>query len=262
MKNLIWLLAFSCTSTHAFAAAEKIAHMLSVGQGTAFPGVTTTMNFSTGVTAENAVGLVYQEGMRATAEYIPAETGGKDTMGAELGYGGQGWGLGVGYLTCDGCEATTVGGVALEVANWFALGLRFQKELYSLGMIFNSSGNLRLGVTADLNDPEGDGNNIGSVEVGLAYVSGDFVFAVDAGTKQFEDKTNTDKRLYITPGIELHAGILQVSLNYKIVSNDPDKLSADDKNFWFGVGLGDKEWHLAFYSDYVANSAFALSYFF
>ncbi len=249
-------------SPTVFSADDK-ANLLAVGQGVSSPTSTSTVNFSSGYTAENPIGTVYQKDVRLTGEY---DKNGTDGYGVELGYGNGSWGAAAGHRKrdCEDCDGRSAGAVGLTISD-FGLGFRFEEDLSTIGLLFNPKGTHRLGIIAQVTEVEGDNNNLTAYALGYAYVSGDFTFALDASKLDYEDDSVLTDNLIITPGIGLRSGKLQVSVNDRITiyKNDPDTTSDNETkhDFWFGVGLGGDRFHLALYSDYVNELSLALSFF-
>jgi len=262
------LLSLLFTLSIAQAQTERTAHFLSVGQGIASPSTISTLNLSSGTTIENPTGVMYQEGLRLTGQYLPKGTGSNTNTrtyngyGAELGYGGRSWGIAAGSFKddCTTCKETYSGAAALEVANSFAFGVRFQDHVYGLGGVFNSAGKFRVGFTAELNDPDGVNNNVTSYGLGMALVENDYTLAFDASTLSYENGTPY-KIIHLTPGANLHVGMLQISANYRMYLNDEANIYKSDNKLWFGLGLGENSWHLAYYSNWVSDAVFEVSFF-
>ena len=117
---------------------------------------------------------------------------------------------------------------------------------------------------AELNTAS-SGNNVTAYGLGYSFVAPQFTFTLDASTRSFENNTISDKRTLLTPGLMLRADIFQLTINDKITLNKDSNNSAQndkDHDLWFGVGLGSDKWHLAFYSHYVNDFAFAGTLFF
>lgn len=243
-------------------ASERPAHLLGVGQGISSPSVTSVINFSSGFTSESPIGLIYQDGFRITGQY---EKNGSDTFGGELAYGGRGWGIGAGYRKsdCDNCEGDGVAALGVSIGNALGLGIRFEEGLYAVGMMLNPTGQHRLGLMTELNDPEGEENNISSFGVGYSYMTPQVTLTVDASKRDYENELINDDVILLSPGISIRADVLQVSVNYRMYLNEGDISSnAFDDGAWFGVGFGDRTYHIAVYSDYVSDLALNGSWFF
>ena len=247
-------------SLQSFAAAKN-TNVLAVGQGISSPTSTSTINFSSGYTSENPMGTIYQNGFRLTGEYDSNDN--SKNYGAELGYGQGSWGAAVGHRKpdCSGCDGTTAGAVGIDIGG-FGLGLRFGKELYAVGLLFNPQGQNRFGLMGEVNNA---GSDVTAYGFGYSYVGDQITFSVDASARSFEDKTIDDDRIQITPGLMLRADILQLSINDRITLNrDRNNPAHDDKDHdvWFGIGFGGDSGHVALYSHYVNDFALAATLFF
>jgi hypothetical protein len=266
--RIIFLCSVLFSFHQAGAAAAKNTNVLAVGQGLSAPTSTSTINFSSGYTSESPLGTIYQNGFRLTGQYDSDENAGTTTKtyGAEVGYGQGDWGLAAGQRKsdCDNCEATSSGAVGINVAD-FGVGLRFGKDLTALALLINPHGGNRFGLMAELNKSGGSGNDITAYGIGYSYVASQLTFTIDASKRNFENKAITDDRIQVTPGLMLRADHFQLSVNDKITLNkDKNNATHDDEDhdIWFGIGFGGDKGHLAFYSQYVNDFAFAGTLFF
>lgn len=263
MRIIIMLLV--SVSVHATTSTQsKNTNLLAVGQGISSPTSTSTINFSSGYTSESPLGTIYQNGFRITGEYDSNDS--NKAYGAEAGYGHNDWGVAAGHRKsdCTNCEGTTSAAVGITVAD-FGAGLRFGKDLTALAILINPHGSHRLGVMAEVNTAAGSGQKVTAYGLGYSFVATQFTLTLDASQRSFENNTITDNRMQVTPGVMLRADIFQLTINDKITLNKDGNNSAQndkDHDLWFGVGLGADKWHLAFYSQYVNNFAFAGTLFF
>ncbi len=260
------VIALVLTSQILVAAPSnsKSTNLIGIGQGISSPTLTSTVNFSSGYTAENPTGTLYQSGVRLTAEYDSNDT--NRAYGAELGYGSGDWGIAAGHRKseCTNCTGVTSAAGSINFSD-VGIGLRASEKLYSLGLLFNVFGANRFGLMGESNSSGGSGNGITSYGLGYSHVGEHFTFSIDASTRSFENKGISDSRTQVTPGIMFHTDIFQVSINDKITLNkDKNNAAHDDRDhdWWFGLGLGGDRGHLAFYADYVNEFAFAGSLFF
>ena len=253
-RLLIFLISLGSLMGHA-----KTSNLIGVGQGVSSPSLTSLVNFTSGVTFENPAGAVYQNAARLSLQY---DKNGSSTLGGELGFGGNNWGIAGGYRKpdCDNCDGKAAGALAAGLNQIFSLGLRFEENVYGLGLILNHQGALRIGGTFDLDDSGGSGNKINRIGAGVSWVSSNWTLAVDASKLEFENSSVNSETIFITPGLMIRADIFQLSINYEMHQNDKNDLYKDD--FWFGVGIGGQKWHLAIYSDYVNELALSGSLFF
>jgi hypothetical protein len=121
----------------------------------------------------------------------------------------------------------------------------------------------------ELNDSGGTGNKLNAFGAGYSYVASQVTFTIDASKRTYENSLVRDDTVLVTPGLMLRADILQVSVNDKITVNNTSNNTAPrtttndpQHDFWFGIGIGGKTWHIAGYGDYVNEIAFAGSLFF
>jgi hypothetical protein len=266
MAYIIMVLAL-ITGLSSAQSNETTANHLAIGQGVSSPTLTSTINFSSGYTDENPVGVIYQDGLRLTGEY---DQNGTKAYGGELGYGKKSWGIAGGYRKrdCNNCEGDAAGAVALSIGD-VGFGIRFAEDLYAVGLLFNSHGKHRLGFMAELHDSDGSNNNITSFGAGYSYINNQITLTIDASKRTYESTAIRDDTVLVTPGLMLRADILQVSVNDRITVNNTTNNTAPrtttndpQHDFWFGIGVGDKNWHIAAYSDYVNEFALAASLFF
>jgi hypothetical protein len=251
------LLSFICATA---LAAESDENLVAIGQGVSSPNSTSTVNYSSGFTSENPVGVLYQKSLRLSLQYDQGDAPSKG-YGAELGAAGKSAGAAVGYYKrdCTGCEGRFAASVAVAMSS-FGLGLRVEEENYTLGMLFGVHDTHRFGVVAGVDDSGGAGNKITSYGLGYSYVSSDFTLTLDASKRQHENTAANNDILILTPGISVRASSLQLTVSDRIVMDNTNKTRTDD--VWFGVGFGGKSWHLVGYSDYVNDLALVLSFYF
>lgn len=279
MKMLLTfsVLLSSFIGSHAAFAqsgSDNKANLIAVGQGVSSPTSTSTVNFSTGYTNEHPVGVVYQNSWRLTGEADhdsdenDGEGNGNDGYGAEVGYGNGSAGLAAGYYTrdCDNCEGRFAGSGGVVISDSVGVGLRFEEDLYTAGLLFNPNGTHRFGALLEMNDSGGDGNEVKSYGAGYSYVSSGWTFSLDASKNDYENQATYSDRIIITPGVMVRAGFLQLSLNDNITLNNRENGTSNedetDHNFWAGLGIGGDKFHLAVYANYKNDFSGALSYFF
>ncbi len=213
--------------------------------------------------SENPVGTIYQPGFRLTGEY---DRNNGEGYGGELGYGQGVWGVAAGYYSrkCDRCEGRVAGALGVDISG-LALGIRFEKDVQTLGVLINPQGTHRVGLMAEVNKRSSNTSNVTAYGGGYSYVDSSFTFSLDASSRTYEGNAN-DKRILITPGLMLRADIFQVSVNDKITlnrdKNDSSQRSGEDHDFWGGLGIGGESFHLAVYGNYVNEVALAASLFF
>lgn len=269
MKTILSML-LTLTAYNAFAVDSKNTNLIAVGQGISSPTTTSTINYSSGYTAESPLGTLYQNGFRITGEYDSKNgtNGNRDekATGAEIGYGQGKWGVAAGYRKsdCDGCKGRTSAAVGVDVSD-VGIGFRFGENITGAAVLFNPHGVNRFGIMAELDTTGGSGANVTAYGLGYSYVATQFTFTVDASARSFEDKTVKDNRIQVTPGLMLRADIFQFTINDKITLNkDKDNAAQDDRDHdvWFGAGLGGDKWHIAAYSKYVNDFAVVGSLFF
>jgi hypothetical protein len=244
-------------------ASQRGANLVGVGQGLSSPTTTSTVNFSSGYTAESPLGTLYQNGGRVTGEYDSNSS--SDAIGGEIGYGRDTWGLAAGYRkpNCSGCDGSGAGALGIDIGG-LGVGIRFGKDLYSAAVLINPQGMHRFGVMAELNQSSSN-SKVTAYGAGYSYVTPSVTFAVDASTRTYQDSTINDKRILVTPGFVFRADIIQLTLNDRITLNRDKNNSAqngDDNQLWFGVGLGGDRAHIAAYSHYFNDFAVAGSIFF
>ena len=255
------MMCFMCSL--ALAKADD-ANLVAIGQGISSPSSTSTINYSSGYTSENPVGVLYQNNFRLSVQYDQNDdSDAPKGLGAEFGYGTGEWGAAIGHYKrdCTGCEGNTAGALAINLSG-VGFGVKIREDIYGLGLLFNTHGNNRVGLMFEVNDTGGDGNKINSYALGYSYVATNFTITVDASKQDYENSTAGNNDLVLlTPGVGLRiTDTVQVSVNDRIVLDDGKNV---DEDLWFGVGLGGGgNWHFAGYSDYVNDLALVLSVYF
>jgi hypothetical protein len=244
-------------------ASQRGTNLIAVGQGISSPTMTSTVNFSSGYTAESPIGTIYQNGGRVTGEYDRNSS--SDAIGAEVGYGAASWGIAGGYRkpNCNGCDGNGAGALGIDLGP-LAVGFRFGKDLYSAAALVNPQGMHRFGLMAELNQSTSNAK-VTAYGAGYSYVGQKVTFTIDGSTKTYEDSTVNDKRILVTPGFMFRADSFQFTVNDRITLNR-DKSNAaqngDDNEIWFGGGIGGDKFHLALYSHYFNDFAAAGTFFF
>lgn len=271
--NLTSLFALMILPSLTFAAGSRNdENLIAVGQGISSPTLTSTVNFSSGYTHENPLGTIYQNSFRVTGEYDTSNdtdsSGNKNSgSGAEVGYGTGNAGVAAGYYrrNCNGCDGRFAGSAAVA-GDAIGAGLRYEKNILTVGLLFNPKGTHRFGLVAETNETGGSGAKISTYGAGYAHVGANWTFAIDASKNNFENSATYADRMMITPGVSVRADFLQLTLNDRIILNDrADDLIDDERTkheLWFGVGGSGASWHLVGYSKYVSDVALALSFFF
>ena len=239
--------------------AKGSTQSLAISQGVSSPTTTSTINFSNGFTSENPVGVAYQTNFRLTAQ--AASGNGSDSFGAELGIGTGKYGFALGYYD-NNCTDCSVSGALAGVFGGVGVGLRFEEDISTVGLIFGANDTNRIGLVVGIFDPTGNDNNITSLGLGYSYVGGEVTFSIDASKRIFEDKAITDDTSLVTPGVAVAINRISISLSYDILVNEPAGTTTTN-DLWVGVGVdGGSDWNMAFYSDYVSDFAFAGSLYF
>ncbi|RYZ71826.1 MAG: hypothetical protein EOP05_11665 [Proteobacteria bacterium] len=263
--RILSLIVFTLLVQPAFAAQVSNANLLAIGQGISSPTSTSTVNYSSGYTAESPIGTIYQNGVRLTGEYDRNDN--DDNFGAELGYGKGTWGVAAGYRKpgCDNCDGNVAGALGLAIGD-FGVGIRFGEDLYSAAVLINPHGTHRFGIMGELNETAGSASKVTAYGVGYSYVASQFTFTLDASGRSFKDNTVNDDRIVVTPGLGFRVDIVQLTLNDRITlnrdENNAEQREDNEHDFWFGIGLGGERWHVAAYSDYVNELSVVGSLFF
>ncbi len=277
MKSIFSLLFLfiSFVTFEAHAASKNQTNLIAIGQGISSPTLTSTVNFSTGYTRESPVGVVYQDSWRVSAQYDQDNddnnNNGSSGYGAELGYGTGEAGVAGGYYTrnCDGCEGRFAISAAAVVVD-IGVGLRYQDDVYTAGILINPNGLHRFGLIAEFSG-EDDNNSIINTDyktygLGYSYVASQWTFTIDASKRDYDDDSIYDDRMLLSPGLMVRADFLQLSLTDQITLNNRENSTSTDDDvhheLWFGVGVGDEAWHFAAYGNYVNDLALVGSLFF
>lgn len=251
MKSTLAATLFLFISNFAFAIASD-ENRLNTGQGIAVPGLDTLVNLGRGYTLQNPAGVMYQDGFRLTGQY--AKNGVSDT-GFEGGYSGKTVGLAAGIWQpgCDDCESITGVLAGAALSKNILLGLRYMMDnevpTYGVGLLFNSSGEHRVGLNTEMVDPEGPQNNISNHAVGYGYVTKGHTIAVDYSIQKFENSASTpDPEIKILSlSFQKRVNKLSASLSYEQRMDDP---AENNDEFWMGVGFNQKNWQLSVYAEY------------
>jgi hypothetical protein len=194
-------------------------------------------------------------------EYDQNDSGSSNNMGVELGYGSRKWGLAVGYIknNCQNCDGRWAGDIAVALGD-VGVGARVQDKVYELGFLIGISDKHRWGINLGLDENGGTGNKVNSIGLGYSFVSSNFTLTLDASRRFYEDKSQNSEVSIVTPGLTITGGALEISVNDRVTIDNKNKTQQQD--FWFGLGVDQKSWHLVGYSDYVNDIAFVLSFFF
>lgn len=262
MQYLIFLVVFSFLFVPQAFSANK-TNLLGVGQGISSPTQTSTVNFTNGFTSENPVGVIYQDKVRATAQGDTGDDASGDALGGEVGIGNGQFGFAVGYYSrdCNNCDANISGALGVSFSG-VGVGIRVAEDIMSAGVLINTNGKHRFGLMADLNNPDGDNNNVTSFGAGYSYVEQQITFSLDASKMDMENAGVNDDAILVTPGVSLRFNMVAISLSYDLYVNKGTG-STYDNDLWLGVGFGKADdWHVAIYSDYVNEWSAAVSFFF
>ena len=234
MKKFFAFFISLALSAAAHAASSDKENFLATGQGVSYPTLTSNVWFSNGLTHENAVGAMYQNGMKFTAEYVDLDPSGS-IIGAELGFGKGDLGAAIGAAKsdCDGCE-TQIGATAGMGFSSVAFGIGYHEDVISLGFIMNPKDTHRVGIVADSSSESS--NKYTSFGAGYTYVGSEFNFTIDASKRDTDGATAAaNEIIYLTPGVMFKGDSFQLSLNYDTDTNDEGDVHESD--FWFGVGF-------------------------
>lgn len=257
--NLLFIiLLFSLTTM----AANDGANLVAVGQGISSPSSTSTVNYTSGFTVENPVGILYQNNFRLTLQYDQNDSGNSKNYGAEFGYGNKDLGLAVGYRKpdCSGCDGRFAANIAGMIGS-VGLGVKFAEHLYGVGLLFGAMETHRLGIVVDVNDTAGVGNKVTTYGLGYSYVGDNITFAIDASKVNYENTAGSPPDITIvSPGVTVRTDKIQLSITDRIALNHTNK--TQDDTVWFGLGVGGDSWHFVGYADYVNDVALAASFYF
>jgi len=241
-----------CLSLIPAARAEAPhEHRLNTGQGIGVPGLDSIVNLSKGYTFQNPAGVMYQHGLRGTLQY--AKNGVSDT-GVEAGYSSDTLGIAAGVWKpgCTNCESENGAIAGASLSKFVALGLRYRKvaqtPLYGVGFLFNTDGEHRLGLNAEMTDPEGSSNNTTAYAAGYGFVTKEHSIAIDISKLEYEDPNTPDPTIQLlSVSFQKRSGPLSASLCYEKRLND----TADNNDdFWMGAGFNSTNWHLGIYAEY------------
>lgn len=236
--------------------------LLAVGQGVSVPTITSAINEAHGYTYNNTAVARYYNGAQLSLEYDKNEH--DAAYGAEFGVGNGQVGLGVGYKKpdCDNCDGRFGSIAGFGLGNDFSLGLGYhEKKNYSVGSLIKLGSAVQLGITIDYQDNGDSKLNTYSYGLGLAYVSDNVKFALDASKRTDGDSSTDDGPTMLTPGIMLDAGWVRLAVSYDTYLEDKNN-TYDDKT-WFGVGFGQYDkWSFNIYKDYTADYSGVLTFWF
>lgn len=260
MKRILVLVALMAISVSVNAKSSGKENLIAIGQGVSYPTLTSNVWLSNGLTHENSVGAMYQNGMKITAEYVDLDPSGSIVAG-EIGFGKGDIGAAIGAAKndCSGCE-TQVGATVGFGFSSVGLGVGYHDEAVSVGFILNPSDTHRFGVTADSSSK--DTNKYSAFGAGYSFVGSEFTFTVDASKRNTDGASESaNKIIYLTPGVMFKGNSFQVSVNYDMDLNDDN--DTHDSEFWLGVGFAPtNNLNLAIYSKYVGEWSVAASFFF
>jgi hypothetical protein len=238
-------------------ASEKNENLIAVGQGISLPASTSTINYSNGDVVTNPVGVLYQSGGRLSVENDQSETGRNDHLGIELGYVDEVYAGALAYAKhCNNCDPVYSAAGAVNINN-VGIGLSLKQNLIGLGAIYGIESNHRWGLMLDLDEGGTSTGKLLSYGLGYSYVQPVYSLTLDVSRR---DGSRNDKVTVVTPGVALYVVNVQLSINDKILLNKDNGVSYD--SFWYGVGVDQKAWALAVYSDYVNDYSFVLSTYF
>ena len=251
---------------NSFAFADgKNENLLAVGQGISYPTTTSTINYHSGYGVENPVGVLYQNGGRASLMYDQTNNNNNNNnssgYGLEFGYGQKKWGMALGYYrrNCNNCDGNVAGDVAVNISN-VGVGIKFQENILGLGAIFNPDKDHRFGLMVSV-DSSNSNSKVNAYGLGYSYAQKNFVLTLDGTILSTENSNSTSNNSYIlSPGVEILIDALQLSATYKMTRFDNSSLN--ENKLWFGMGYKDSSWSLAFYSEYIDDIALVLSFYF
>lgn len=235
---------------------------VAVGQGISVPANTSPINFSHGFTYTNPAVAATYDGVQlslehATTEEEEEESNESSGSGAEFAIGTGNVGLGVGYFErdCENCEGKT-GAIAGFSLSSFSAGLGFHEDDdYSAGVIIGTTH--RLGITVDWHQGPEENDDVHSYGVGYGYVGNSVIFVLDASKKANETESEADKIIMLTPGLEVQAQNVALSVSHDMFLNDENETR--EENTWFGGGFKFSSGSFSLYHDYVNEWAFVLA---
>lgn len=263
------LILITVLSVHIYAQTKP--NLLAIGQGVSSPTMTSTINYSSGFTRENPIGVVYQQNMRLSAHYDTGDDGNGNTndgLGAEFGIGNGSFGLAIGSYknNCDTCQERTAGAVGGVFSN-FGIGFRFEENMSTFGLLFGVNDMHRIGIVVEQSILDLDDSDINTYAIGYSYVDAGFTFSLDVSKREYENQAQNSDVILVSPGVGLRSGIFALSLTYDMRLNEKeDNTNTNSENndeLWLGVGVGDDQsWHLAIYNQYIHEWTVAFSLFF
>lgn len=245
------------------AGKDTDAPYVAVGQGIAVPAYTSPINFSHGFTYTNPAVAAYYDGIQLSLEHATADEEDSNQVsgsGAEFAVGTGKVGLGVGYYErdCDNCEGKA-GAIAGFALSGFSAGIGYHEDdTYSAGVIIGASNSHRVGLTVDWQQGPDDNDDVRSYGVGYGYVGNSVIFTLEASKKENETESPSDKIIMLTPGLEVQAQNVALSVSHDTYLNDENE--THEANTWFGAGFNFKSGSFSLYHDYVNEWAFVLAF--
>jgi hypothetical protein len=250
----VLLLALLTFSTLGVAEDQGIA----VGQGVSSPTAAGHINFSFGYTPQNPVIASEQPG--PSLDFTYADNGaGVSELGAELGFGGSGWGIAAGVTNADcGTCQTTLGVAAALKLSPIGLGLGFGKDLSVIGFQLSGANSLRWGLVGSQTKATDFTSELTALGAGVSYVGKWYVFALDVSQRRESAAATSENLALGTVGAAFGLDVLRLSFNYDFHVGRRD--GGEDEGLWLGIGLSTARWRFAIYSDHVADlsSSFTL----
>ncbi|HEX4925560.1 MAG TPA: hypothetical protein VFV50_15810, partial [Bdellovibrionales bacterium] len=184
----------------------------------------------------------------------------------EAGYSNDSLGFAAGTFDrgCDNCEAENAVVIGGAPSKALALGARYSQyqttKWYGAGLIIGADGEHRLGLNADMEDPEGANNNTNNHGAGYAYVQKEHTIAIELSQQAYENTATPPNNIKIlSVSYQRRAGPLAASLSYEKRLEDP---AENNDEFWMGAGFNSTNWHLGVYAQYYDEIFAVLSAYF
>lgn len=261
-KSLILLLA--SLISHEAAQASGDGLKLAISQGISSPTITSPVNFYKGYTPSNPSIAGTLKDASFTIEYATTKeaTPNQSILGAEIAAGSGRAGIVAAYRkeSCDACE-TRVAGMGGLNFDFIALGVGYYEEsTYTAGFILNPKKKHRLGFTGSMIQGQGGAGNTTAYGLGYSYNSDSLTFALDASKRTSATPSAADDVMLVTPGLQVKADGVALSVSHNIYMNDTASPVAD--NTWFGVGMEMGPVYIAFYQNFVSEWALTSTFWF
>lgn len=259
----VLILFASIMSFHGPAqSASSDGLKLAISQGISSPTITSPVNFYRGFTPTNPSIAGTLKDASFTLEYATTKetTPNQSILGAEIAAGSGGAGIVAAYRkeSCDGCERRVAGMGGLNF-DFIALGLGYYEEsTYSAGFILNPKKRHRLGFSGSMT--QAATGNVTAYGLGYSYNSDSVTFALDASKQASATASPADDIMLVTPGLQVKADGIALSVSHNIYMNDTASPVAD--NTWFGVGMELGPMYFAFYQNFVSEWSVASTFWF